>query len=769
VVTPAPRARRRGRRATWLLPAYVASGLLASLGGARPTALGWLDPVLLGLGGAAMAACGVRSRTLPLYVAAGLAAVLQPSLVPMALGVVALVAAFARSWRRSSALVGVMAGGLTWACAVGVPSSPGSSPIMVPVLACGWVAWSARRHGSRRFRQQFGWAAVAVGAAVVIGGMAGALSAISARSSADRGADLLRSGLDAARIGDTDEAVADLRAAGRAIRRAESSLGAAWARPAWLVPGVSQNLRTLHRLTEEVDALAGQAVATVEAANLGELRARGGRIDLTAVSAVEAPLLELRSALEVGLAEVSALRGHWLLPPVQSGLDDVLDELTEAIPSTDLAIEGVRVAPSLLGAERPTTYLVLFTTPVEARATGGFPGNFAEVTFADGAFDMIRFGRVSELVAALPEGGGTLSGPADYLARYSAYKPHWEWRNITMSPDLPSVAQVVGELYPQSGGRPIDGVLTVDPVALAALLRFTGPVAVAGFAEPLTHENTAEFLLREQYLAYDETPDRIDALETIAEVTFDRLVRADLPGISQMRSTLGPVVERKHLQLWAFDPAAGALLDELGLSGRYPAVEGDFVGVTHTNASGNKIDLFFERFLDYEVVWDPSTGDLSATATITMVNEAPASGLPDYVIGNALGRELGDAAPPPGSHRVFLTLYTPWDVVDATLDGEPVSLAGGTELSRTALSAFVDLAPGQTRTVVVELSGSLAGPQYVLDLAAQPMVTPEEASVSVRIAGDWDLSVSGPVEVSGSSIAGSFRLVRDEQITVDRR
>lgn len=744
-------------------------GLLSSLGGARPTGLEWLDPVLLGLGGAGLAACGGRARTVPLYVAAALSVVLQPASVPLALGVVALMAAFLRRWERRSALAGPLAGGLAWASAVGVPSEPGAVPLWAPMLAFGWVAWSARRHGSRRFRRRVGLLTGAAGTLVVVCAGLGALAAASARSPADRGADLLRSGLAATQSGDTKEAAADLRAARRAIRQADSSLGALWARPSWLVPGVSQNLRTLHRLTTAVDGLARQAITTVEEANLEGLRAAGGRIDLAAVTAVEEPLVALREALESSLTSVSGLAGQWLLPPVQDGLDEVLGELRDAIPSTELAIDGVRVAPALLGAERPTTYLVLFTTPVEARATGGFPGNFAEVTFDDGAFTMSRFGRISELVAALPPGGGTLSGPADYLARYSAYKPNWEWRNITMSPDLPSVAQVVGELYPQSGGRPLDGVLTVDPVALAALLRFTGPVAVPGLAEPLTHENAAEFLLRGQYLTFDDTPDRIDALETIAEVTFDRLTAADLPGISELRATLGPVVERKHLQVWAFDPAAGPLLDELGLSGRYPAVEGDFVGVTHTNASGNKIDLFFQRSLDYQVRWDPSTGELRATATVTMTNGAPTSGLPDYVIGNALGSGLGEGAPPPGSHRVLLTLYTPWDQTSATLDGQPVALGAETELSRTALSTFVDLAPGQTRTLVVELAGVLEGPDYVLDLAAQPLVTPEEASVSVRVAGDWDLSARGPVEISGSAASGSFPLVRDEEIRIARR
>ncbi|HEX4869023.1 MAG TPA: DUF4012 domain-containing protein [Acidimicrobiales bacterium] len=765
----APRPRRRRSRAPWLPAAYMAAGALGALGGARPTGIGWLDAVLLAIGGAAMAAGALRARTIPVYVAAAAAAILQPATAPLLLGCVALAAAFARRWQRSSALAGAMAGALSWACAVGVPGEPGARPLWVPMAAFAWVWWSTWQHGSRRFKQRAGRVAVALGAVAVVGATLGALAALEARSEAQRGSDLLRAGLDAARTGDTDAAVADLRAARRALSRAEGSLGALWARPAWLVPGVSQNLRTLHDLTVEVDRLAGVAVTAAETANVDALRATAGQIDLAAVAAVDAPLVELRAALDRAAAAVADLDGTWLLPPVQHGLDEVRDEVADVIPSTDLAIEGVRVAPALLGADGPATYLVLFTTPVEARATSGFPGNFAEVTFDGGHFDMTRFGRISELVDALPDGGGTLSGPADYLARYGRFKPHWEWRNLTMSPDFPSVASVAAELYPQSGGRPVDGVMTVDPTALAALLRFTGPIAVPGVAKPLTYKNAAQFLLIDQYVDLPDNPERIDTLEVLAETTFDRLQAATLPGPHSLAQVLGPVVAEGHLQVQAFADGAAGFLDELGLSGRYPAVAGDFVGVTTSNAAGSKIDLFLRRALGYDVRWDPSTGSLAATATITLTNSAPASGLPSYVIGNALGGRLGESKLPEGWNNTFVTLYTPWDVDAATLDGEPLPLERIDELGRHALSTFVPIGPGESRTLQVTLTGFLDDARYVLDLAPQPQVEPETATVRVRVAGGGSLRATGPVRSSGGEVTGSFPLTRDVRITADRR
>lgn len=749
--------------------AYVGLAVLGAFGGARPTGVGWLDTVLLGLGGAAAAACGARARTVPLYVAASAAALCQPGTVPLALGALALGIAVARRFRRGRSVAGAVAGGLAWAAAVGAPGSPGARPLVVPMVAIGWMVLSARQHGGRRFRRRVDRVVVTLVGVAVVGAGLGSLAAVTARSHLDRGADLLESGLTAARAGETEVAIADLRSAQRALDRGQDSLGALWSRPAWLVPGVSQNARALHHTVTDVTELASVGIRAAENADLESLRARAGQVDLAAVASMEAPLAEVLTQLEAAEASVDDRTDAWLLPAVRSRLEDLHDELADAIPSARLALDGVRVAPDLLGGTGSRTYLVLFATPVEARATTGFAGNYAEITFTGGRFDMPRFGRIVELDPLASDPVRTVSGPADYLARYRRFGGDTDWRNITMSPDFPTIAAVAGELYPQSGGRAIDGVMSVDPVGLAALLRFTGPLAVPGVAEPLTADNAAGFLLRDQYIELPLSPDRIDALESLAEIAFERLRTADLPGPRELGRILGPVVEEGHLKVVAFGEAHSSFLDRLGISGRYPAVVGDFVGVTTSNAAGSKIDLFLRRALDYDVRWDPSTGGLTATATITLTNEAPASGLPAALIGNVLGNRPLEKALPDGWNNTFVTLYTPWDHASATLDGEPLPLERIDELGRHALATFVPIGPGATRTIVIELEGVLEGPDYLLDLAAQPQVEPETASVRVRIAGAGDdLRTTGPVQVRGGAVVGELPLVRDTRITVRR-
>jgi hypothetical protein len=741
------------------------AGALGVLGGARPTGIGWLDAALLGLGGVAACACGRRARTVPLYATAALSALLQPASVPLLLGVLAMGAAVARRFQRAGTMAGAAAGGLAWAAAVGVPGEPGARSIALPLLGFGWVAWSARANGGRRFRRRFDRVAAVAGALALACSLLGGLAVVNARSHLDRGRDLLRSGLAAARVGDTDQATGDLLAARRALGRGSVSLGALWARPAWVVPGVSQNARALRLAVEEVTGLADVATTAAEEADLSSLRARQGRIDLAAVAAMDEPLVRVLDQLQTSRRHLATLQDAWLLAPVAERIGDLADELADAVPSVELALEGVRAAPTLLGADAPRTYLVLFTTPVEGRATTGFPGNFAELTFTAGRMEMDRFGRVSELNAGLPDGGGTITRPADYLARYSRFGPNRDWRNVPLSPDFPTIAAVAADLYPQSGGRPVDGVLSLDPVALAALLRFTGPVAVPGVDQPLTDKDTAQFLLRDQYVQLPDTPERVDALETLAQTTFDRLTATDLPGPRELGRVFGPIVEAKHLQLFAFVDGAD-FLDHLGITGRYPAVNGDFVSVTTSNAAGSKIDLFLRRSLDYDVTWDPATGEVQATATITLTNEAPAAGLPDYVIGNALGRRLGEEQLPPGWNNVFVTLYTPLDHDDATIDGQPLALSRIDELGRHALSTFVTIGPGATRTIVVQLTGSVPGPRYALDLAAQPLVEPEQVTLSVTTTGDEPVRATGPVTPNGLEATASFPLQRDQRITI---
>src|SRR5205085_544268 len=108
---------------------------------------------------------------------------------------------------------------------------------------------------------------------------------------------------------------------------------------------------------------------------------------------------------------------------------------------------------------------------------------------------LTRSGRSADLAPQVGDPPRVLDAPADYVARYGALHPEREVRDVTVSPDFPSVAQAIESIYPQTKeGRTIDGVVSIDPFALAAMLRITGPITVDGLPTPLTADNATDIL-----------------------------------------------------------------------------------------------------------------------------------------------------------------------------------------------------------------------------------------------------------------------------------
>ena len=75
--------------------------------------------------------------------------------------------------------------------------------------------------------------------------------------------------------------------------------------------------------------------------------------------------------------------------------------------------------------------------------------------------------------------------------------------------------------------------------------------------------------------------------------------------------------------------------------------------------------------------------------------------------------------------------------VGTELDGETVGLSRSTELGWNVFSLQLDLAPGETRTLVVQLRGVITSAEYELVLRPQPLAIDER--VAVTVGGDADV------------------------------
>ncbi|HYI61134.1 MAG TPA: DUF4012 domain-containing protein [Acidimicrobiales bacterium] len=728
-----PSRRRRGpaRHEALAARAFAAAAAVGgALAGCHPTGTDVVDVLLSAAAAVVVTLAAARSTRWAVLTPAVAAVAFSGgwALVP-ALASGATAFAGARRSRRSR-LWGAATGALAVQALLRLPDVGfhGATALVAalavtPVLVSGYR--KSRRHERRAIRR------VALALVVLVGVVGGAYCALvlSLAGGLDRATGDARAGLSATRRGETDAAQASFARAASAFERADSSLGAWWAAPARAVPVLGQHARALSSAAAEGHQLSVTAGATAGAVDYDRLRSTDGRFDLGRIRSVQAPLARTIGSLDGARRSLADDDSGWLVAPVADGLDDLDGELAQAQREAALADEAVQVAPGLLGGDGPRRYLVAFVTPAELRGSGGFMGSWAEITTDGGELRLTDSGPFTDLVPIDGAAPPTITGPEEYLARYGRFAPERYVGDVTFSPHFPYDAQVMREIYPQTGRGELDGVISIDPIALAALLTFTGPVEVEGFDRVLTSDNAAEFLLRDNYALFPDGQQQNEALSRLVETTFDQLTTGDLPGPRQLADVLAPPTQQGRIRLWSPRGPEQALFARLGATGAFPEArpDHDFLALSSQNTSNNKIDVFQSRTVDYDVDV-ASDGGVRATARITVRNDAPLDGsVPAYVIGNTRGD-------PPGTNLMLLSVHTPHGLVRATLDGRPVGMESQVEAGFPVYSRLVSVPPGGAVTLELELRGALdvAG-GYVLDLAPHPTTNPDQVTVRATV------------------------------------
>ena len=287
-------------------------------------------------------------------------------------------------------------------------------------------------------------------------------------------------------------------------------------------------------------------------------------------------------------------------------------------------------------------------------------------------------------------------------------------------------------------------MLAVDPWGIAALLKLTGPVNVSGRSEPLTADNSAEFLFRGQYEQLSN-PTRIDFLEEAAKAVSERVTHGSLPGPRSLGRVLGPAVTQGHILLQADAPKSQRLFRRIGASGALAPPTGDYVGLTTQNWSGNKIELFLKRSLRYDMRLNPRTGQERATATITLANHAPTTGEPDYLIASP------SPLVPIGANRTVVGFYTYLTLRAATLQGEPIELTGQTERGMNVYTTMLTIPSGATATLQLRLEGGARfdaneeSSAIRLTIGHQVMPNPDDVHLQITAVDGWSLNLRSPL------------------------
>jgi hypothetical protein len=744
------RRTRRSKPVLWgqsatdlaIIAISVASGVAAAFAAGQATSTPVVDVVLRVGFGAGIAFVTPRARRWTWLVLAGVA-VAASGLHAEAVGAwIALAVALASTWTARQRWLGAVVGATAAWSLLRLPElGPHGTTALIVAASVVPVLVSAYRRERRSVRKRVVRVLVATaGLAVVAVGLLGVAGLLSV-DDLNRGVDEARAGIAAAKTGDNDSTDVHLAASVAAFDAANGRLGSWMTLPARAVPIVGQHANALATMSGVGEDLATLARDTTTRADYRGITLTDGRVDIAAITGLEAPLQSIDDGLATASERSAAVQADWLVGPLREQYDSLEHEIASTSDEVDVALQAVRVAPGLLGADGPRRYFIAFTTPAEARGLGGFMGNWAELTAVDGELDIARDGRIADLLPREGEPPRTLEAPPDYLARYGALHPETFPGDFTFSPDFPSDAQAIASIYRQvDGGGPVDGVIAIDPYGLAAMLEITGPIPVEGRSEPLTAANAAQYLLKDQYLDYDTREERIDVLDEASQTTFDAFIHSGKLQPARLAAVLAPAVADGRIVASSNDADEASFIDRLGLSGAFPAPStGDFFALVTQNGGNNKIDAYLNRSIDYRASFEPETGAVDATATINLRNDAPPAGLPDYVIGN---RE--SSGQPDGTNWAWFNFYSPHQLLSMTVNGEQVALGAHEEFGMFVYETYVAVPPQGQTEITLHLSGQIEpSATYEVGWYQQALTNPDQVRVYLAVAAPWYVDVPG--------------------------
>jgi UDP-GlcNAc:undecaprenyl-phosphate/decaprenyl-phosphate GlcNAc-1-phosphate transferase len=539
------------------------------------------------------------------------------------------------------------------------------------------------------------------------------------------GAGLARAGLEALAAGDATRATALFDQAAAKLSRAQDHLGGRLSSLGLLLPGMRANLATTRAL---VDAGHDVSLEARELSTLAEVRslALDDGPDVVDATARLAPALEKSaSVLQRSMVALAGYNRPYLWPSVAATVRDLRASLVEASALASTAAEASRLAPALLGGQGPRAYFVGIQDSAELRGAGGVIRFWGEVVAEGGRMRLARFGPVEEL-----KGSGdrrALQGLRDFVDRYRTFDPANTWQNVNVSPDFKVTGEVITTLYPQSGGRAVDGVMAVDVAGLAALLELADPVRVEGWPEPLTGANLADVVVRGAPQRFPDEAERKMFLARLYQGTLDSLLAADLRSPSELAAALGPAVRKGHLMFYASRAEEEHLFERLGATGHVPDVTGDSIFIVNQNLTAAPVDAQLRRHLRYEVRIDPGLEPAAVTGRV------------DVTLANAAVAE----------NRTQLSVYTPFALRNA-----PPGVESSSELGRRAYTTDVSIPSQQSRTVSLDIGGRMelaSGTWYHLDLPRRSSLVPDETEVSISVPPEWRiLEAEGCLDVLDS-------------------
>jgi hypothetical protein len=438
----------------------------------------------------------------------------------------------------------------------------------------------------------------------------------------------LSAAADGALSGDYDEALAASDAAQGSVNQLRRSVGTTQVDLMGRIPGVRvavANWRLAAGAAGDIADSTGGLLSLY-----GDLSGKGGgpkifsngAIDLARLSDLPQRTTTAVDQLDRAHDQLSSIRaesaGASMLGRVR---DKALKEMKPVQQAVGALASIAPVLPDALGANGVRRYLVAIGNQAEMRAAGGAPLSLVLVEFDNGRIAIPIKGQTSTQLFPPLNAPVTWWGPG--ANPFFPGNPRNAPFVVTNThPNMLFSAQEMAGAWEGGQYPPVDGVVTLDLTAIAAVLDATGPMQSEAYGT-VDGSKLGQVLLIDAYQSFgqDDATERQAANQKLLDDLLTKLLSGDdLVAAAQAIASTAP---GRHLQLWMHNPALEQLALDSGAAGAVadPGT-GDWSALYSQNGNQSKVDVFQQRnvLISAQLAED---GSARVTQQMTVTNATP--------------------------------------------------------------------------------------------------------------------------------------------------
>lgn len=281
----------------------------------------------------------------------------------------------------------------------------------------------------------------------------------------------------------------------------------------------------------------------------------------------------------------------------------------------------------IMGANGPRTYLITQVNPAELRAGGGFIGSFSVIDVNNGTFKQIKSAGVETLDSYRPTVGqyGYVAPPAT-MKQFEG-RNSWYFGDTNFFPDFPTNAQWAETFAQKQIGVKPDGVISLDPQAVAYMLGVTGPIKVPGYNVTVDANTFVQFLFD-----YENGPNRQANRKQLLGATANEII-ADMTNLTPTQwpalvTAINKAAQEHHIQMFFNNQTAQSQIGQYSWTGALNQDKSpDFMYEVEDNFGGSKANHFLVRSYDVTLTHNGATlhhkVDIHSSTDINGVKNIP--------------------------------------------------------------------------------------------------------------------------------------------------